>query len=362
MKYFKCIICMVLIMASTTVMGSCRKQEPIIEQTPVPTTFNSTGYKIKSTWSPLIPMEFSEITFEVYVDSVGSGTGLVSFDDKVYDVILSGNKPYIEIQSGIYVGLTDVTGHMLPAGIDTSTHSKMQSIGFSFVEDRVVAYENATDTYDISSSYEESNITFESVAVSQNNSMTLEQLCEVISATQTATMSTPNPEETASTEKASFYNESNTGVEINGVVYSIGDYCNPSTYFEHKTPEGIVPSYEYNADRKVEMLHVSYISSDGNTTFVTTDGYVQSINTTSNFEFLKFYKGMTEDELNYILGFNLSKDEKETWKPISGVEAARKGKTYTLAIGTLTATLEVGTKSKTLESITLKEYLDFAED
>lgn len=163
--------------------------------------------------------------------------------------------------------------------------------------------------------------------------------------------------------KESFYNNSWLGVKIHGNTYSLGDYCNPSTYFEGATPEGITPSYAWNKDSKIELLHPSYISSDGRTVFMTTDGYVQSITTTSPFEFLGIKYGISEADLKVLLGIGLRKADMETWKPIvEGLEATKgKSNTYIATYDDVTITFQISSKTKTCTGITVSQYIDFVE-
>ena len=164
-----------------------------------------------------------------------------------------------------------------------------------------------------------------------------------------------------SSDLESLYVDSPVGLTIHGKVYSITDYCNPDTYFEQQTPIGLVPEFAWNKDVRVELKHISYMSSDGKTEFMTTDGYVQAIATTSEFQWLDFYKGMPMNDARALLGIGLSRAEAETFTPILEGLTGERGKNNNLIIhyGQLTVDLEIGSKTRTVDSITIRNYIDF---
>lgn len=366
MKFLKRVLCYITILSlSISTLSGCSRDS--INISPAQTmrqgeVFSRTGYKIKSTLTPQNSIAQGDIVFEVYVDSKGNGQGLVSYNDNVYNVIISGNLLYIEISDSVYSRVTDFDGHLTPDVMNVSVVQDLESVGFTLIDGSVAALQATSTDFIVDNQYSKVDLIYDNVAISQNDGMRLAQICAVLDRDAVNTSITENEEEGEKVEKSSFYNDSWIGVEIHNKIYSIGDYCNPNTYFENSTPEGINPSYAYNADKKVELLHVSYVSSDGSTTFVTTDGYVQNISTSSDFKFLGLYKGMPEDDLRYKLGLNLKKDEQDKWVPIAeGLEADRDGKTYIVKYDNLTAQLTVGSKTKQLESITLQNHIDFLE-
>ena len=149
-------------------------------------------------------------------------------------------------------------------------------------------------------------------------------------------------------------------VTIRDKAYSLGDFCAPYTYFDSMVPQGINSQDEWREDKKVEINYVSYISSDGLTSFMTTDGYVQAISTTSAFTFLGEIKsGMSVADLEAILGIGLRKDDLANFQPLrEGMTAYKNSKTYTIKYLDMTVEL-VADKQTGLSQITITNYLDF---
>lgn len=360
-------------LAITATGCSTNEPEPSAPIDPVSTpvsaegsTFLATGYKIRMVVTPQTTATLDPLTFEVYVDSSGNGSGLLGYKDNVYDVIISGDKVYIQLSSNTIVSLSDITGHMIPASLSVANMQSLSDNGFTMVDGNVAAYKSNIDGLLFDGAYQVSDSTFDAIPVSDANSMTISSLVTTVFNAETPDVVTGDEsgEDTSAEEKESYYVESPVGIKIHDVTYSITDFCNPNTYFEGQTPVGLVPEYGWNKDVRVELLHISYTSSDGRTEVMTTDGYVQALSTTSEFSWLDLHSGMDTKEVQAKLGIGLKKDELSSFVPmIEGLTAAKgKSNTFACQYGTLSIQLTVDSKTKVLSGITISNYLDFMEE
>lgn len=340
-----------------------RPTEPVVEQLRAGQTFVSSSYKIRTVVTPQTVATLDPVVFEVYVDGNGNGSGLMGYKDDVYNLVITGDRLYVQVKDSIIVAVTDITGHMIPASLNLESLSDLSSIGFTLYNNDVAAYRYADNTMVLEGTYQPSTATFSTTSVIQGNNMGLIDLINYILNYIGAASTTPEQESSVTVvpEKESFYTNSVVGVRIHDKVYSIGDYCNPTTYFEDITPSGIVPSYGWNGDNKVTFQHITYSSSDGETEFMTSDGYVQAIVTTCPFEFVGLKSGTSTESLQRKLGISLKKDEIATWTPIiEGLSAEKDGSNnFLLTYNDLTIKLVCGSKSKQLGGISITKYIDF---
>lgn len=326
-------------------------------------SFKSTGYKIKSTITPQTLSNFDPLTFEVYVDSNGNGKGLCGYHDQVYYVYIVKDTVFVQVDSNVFAMLSDITGHLVPSTVDTM-HATDQSSGFSTLDGKVVSYSYSGSDMIIKNSYQENSVDIDPASITQGNAMTTIALIEYILDYESSAYTPAESEKPEAQERTSFYNDAELGVAISGKIYSIGDYCNPTDYFDSATPEGITPSYAWNKDKKVELLHVSYISSDGRTEFMLTDNYVQVIYTTSEFKFLDIYRGMPVAELKNKLGIGLRKDDAATFVPMVPdiVVLSGSGNDIEFSVGGYTVTIYNSSKDKTVAAIMVQNYIDFLKE
>lgn len=360
-------VCSMLVLVLVLLLSGCKKETPPTPTPPEPTpavkqgvTFLSSGFKIRTEIKPKNSVSADPLIFEVYVDSEGDGNGLVGYQDNVYDVYIVADQIYVVVSGDVTVHISDIIGHMVPASLDIAGSDNLNSLGFAVLEGKVVSYSGGTDTADMVSKYESSVSKFEPVAISQANNMTASDLIKYFfEQSSTVYVEPPAPTE-EELERESYYVNSELGLDIRGVRYSIGDLCAPYTYFEESTPQGMNEKEQWNQDTKVIFKYYSYLSSDGSTMFMTTDGYVQAISTTSKFEFLGSIKrGMSKDTLEPMLGIGLKKAELESFRPLyAGMTVTKSKNGYYLYIGDLIVELEMN-KNKQLASITLSNYLDF---
>lgn len=330
--------------------------------------FYSTGYKIKSTITPQTASTLDPLIFEVYVDSNGCGKGLLGYKDTVCDVIISDNKVYVKVADNVVIQLTDIDGHIVPISLDAFSATSLESLGFAKLDGSINGFKYSTSAYIMDTSYQESDAEFERSIIAAGNTMDIPKLVSyILDTSQAGNLQGQDSGNSAGAEKASFWNNSALGVQIHDQIYSIGDYCNPTTYFEEIVPESLAPSYAYSGDTKVELKHINYQSSDGRTSFMTTDGYVQAITTSSPFKFLSFEYGMSQADVQYLLGIKLKKEQQEGWKPVLGgliVNTKQTGasKTYVATYKDYTFTFYFDRQTKTLNGLSITNYIDFLEE
>lgn len=322
--------------------------------------FMTSGYKIRSELKPRSNLSSDSLIFEVYVDAEGDGNGLVGFKDNTYDLHLVAGEVYVIAADDLTVHLTDINARMIPSDLGLSGVDDLKAKGFTILDGEVISYSGNTADMDIVTRFEASTSSFDPVAILQSNNMTSAELQKYFFQTISTTYVEDPVDEDPPPARQSFYANTDFAVTIRGVDYSIGDFCEPYTYFEKAIPQGINTKDEMREDKKVSICYVSYISSDGMSSFMTTDGYVQAISTTSEFSFLDVIKrGMSTEDLEMLLGIGLKKGELESFKPIrEGMTAEKKGKVYTIHYVDYTIELETGA-DKTVESLTITNYLDF---
>lgn len=368
MKRIKYLASIVLVLLMTLLLAGCKDNTPA--ETPPPVQgpvevaqgdkFLSSSFKVRAEVKPRSNLSSDSLIFEIYVDPDGDGYGLVGFKDNVYDIYLVGGEVYVVVSGDLTVHLTDLDARMVPKGLNLAGAKDLKPAGFAVLNGEVVSYTGSTSDVDIVSKYEMSTSTFEPVAISQSNNMTSADLQKYFFQTIDTSYVEPSQKVDETPPRQSFYANTDFAVTIRKVNYSIGDFCEPYSYFESMIPQGINTKDELREDKKVEICYVSYISSDGISSFMTTDGYVQAISTTSDFSFLgEIKRGMSVEDLEAVLGIGLKKDELESFVPLrEGMVATKKSKIYTVTYNDYTIELEVGS-DKTLESITITNYLDF---
>lgn len=370
----KKIIALALTALVVVTLPACRQSSPEVEPPPEVSTppvqnqgsvFTTSGFKIRSVITPQDTATLDSLTFEIYVDASGNGSGLVGYKDDVYDVIISSDKLYITLGSNVVAYISDVTGHLVPASLNVGNTANLGDLGFTLKDGRVTAYKSNVDNLIYDGAYQSSDTVYDAIPVSDNNAMTLSALVtDVLSQTGTGAATGTDTPDVEEPDRESYYGNSALGVKIHDQIYSVTDFCNPNTYFENQMPSGLVPEYGWNKDVKVELLHITYTSSDGSSEFMTTDGYVQAVSTSSEFTWLDLYKGMSEVDLKAKLGLGLKKDELASFEPMyDGLTAARgRAGSYVASVGSLSVSLVCDKTSKTLASITVSNYIDFMQE
>lgn len=362
MRFIKHIVILFLMSVFLFSLVGCSNENSVVpgEQTEVIVHGDDVllcGYKIRSVVNIGSNLTQQECIFEVIVDGNGNGSGLFGCGDVIKKVIISNDILFIEADDE-YITIEDINGKLFSNQIQLKGLYDVTSVGFTVNNEDISEYNYQVDDMNINTKYQNMNDIQEVIIMTQDKIMSLEDFVYYLNDLQEDKGSESNSEEVI--EKTSFYNNSEYGIKIQDKIYSIGDYCNPSTYFENQTPEGLVPEYVQNKDIDVELLRTYYLSSDGKTQFTTTDGYVQRIETTSKFEFLKIYKGMPMEDLRNLLGLKLSKIEEENFKPIvPGLEVKQNSNEYILKFDNLTARIYIDSKTRVVYSISLSNNLEF---
>lgn len=367
------LICLLLLIQLSLV--GCNKDTVMVEEPGAPDTsvllpqqgdiFLTTGYRIKTVITPQTVATFDPLTFEVYIDGQGHGTGLLGYKDKVYDVIIMEDKLHVKVADSVAIQIKDFTGHIIPATVNTVRVADLTTIGFTMLNGNVAGYNYSDSSFIVAGTYQLSDATFDTTTVVAGNIMTMNELINYILSVEGASYVDPNQgggEQTTAPsdgtsiipEQGSFWNNSNMGVTIHEKTYSIGDYCNPSTYYEGQLPETMTPRYTYNKDEKVELVDIYYQSTEGRTTFMTTDGYVQTIKTTCDFDWLSIHSGMLQADCEALIGAKLKKADLETFVPmVEGLTLLEsKGTTSLLEYGDLRITINYGTNDKREKIVT----------
>ena len=355
-------------MAGVCLLYSCKKEQPPQTSTggddqntaTLGDTFLCSNLKIKSTITDFSVSPSRTVTFELYVDSEGDGSGLLGFGDTLCDLIVSNNNLYIAVDTNNIVQVSDLTGRMIPSSLELLSQDDLISVGFTTRDGTPIAYDGKEGSLIINTVFGTSTNTFDAQSVTASNTYKLADALNYIveyNADKQATAETPGEE---TPEVKDFYNNSSYGVAIDGDTYSLGDTCNPSTYFRGATPEGLVTSTEYKEDTRVDFTHVSYLSPDGRTVFTITDNYVQAIQTTADFEFLGIKRGDDFKELKLLLGYSVPKKDQATWEPIDSniTLGESKSKLYTFYIGDYYVELR-SADNQTLTEIYIEQTLDF---
>lgn len=344
--------------------GCSRGTEEIPAETPVKSEtvgdrFLKSNLKIQSSVVDTSTSPETTYIFELYVDSDGNGQGLIGLGEKVLDVVISDDVLYILLDNNVVVGITDITGRLVFTGLDLAGESDLSLMGFTVDSKSVpIEYSARQGSLVVNSNYAQSVNTFEATSISATKMLDFKSAITYILDYMSSEEVSVDPEETK-VPVVDFYIQSEYGVEIDGTVYSVGDTCNPATYFNGQTPEGILGSYEYKQDTRVDFQHISYLSNSGRTVFTVTGNYVQAIQTTASFKFLGVSSGLDEKELKSLLGYKLSKSEQESFKPlVPGLSVTNvKSSVYYCTLGALN--VEFRCEGGVLSSVYVEQRLDY---
>lgn len=143
-------------------------------------TFLTSGFKIKSLVTPQDVATLDTMTFEVYVDSNGNGSGLVGYKDKVYDVIIADDVLYVKVDDDLLVQVNNLTGHLIPTSLSVSGVMDLTQKGFTVLNDKVIAYKLSDTSMLIDGAYQSNDTAFEKTTVAQGNTMSISELINYI--------------------------------------------------------------------------------------------------------------------------------------------------------------------------------------
>lgn len=360
---FLCIVLLFAVLVSGCAPTTANPVESVIETHSNSVTlgdqFLRSNLKVKSTITDTSVSPASTYTIELYVDSDGDGQGLIGFGDKVLDVIVSSDILYLIINDTTVVGVTDISGRLVFSDLVLAGETDLSLLGFTVdAASTPIEYNSRQGSLIISSQYARSVNTFDAVSITSTKMLDFKSAMTYILDYMASEEVVIDPEETV-VPVVDFYINSEYGVEINGNVYSVGDTCNPSTYFNGQTPEGILDSYEYKQDTRVYFQHISYLSDSGRTVFTVTGNYVQAIQTNTSFKFLGVSSGLDEKELKALLGYKLSSSEQENFKPlVPGLSVINvKSNVYYCTLGALN--IEFRCEKGVLSSVYVEQRLDY---
>lgn len=367
MRLVKRLLCIIFCLLFLMLLPACGAREGNQEDTPntvevvqpqaLGDVFLNSTLKLKSTIVDSSISPAREITVELYVDSTGSGEGMLGFGDTVCEVRVVRDVLYILVDSGVVVTISDVTGRMVSSQTSLEGISDLTTAGFKVVGGTPVEYNAKLGDLTISTVFAQSANTFEPATLSTDNVMTFKDAINYIIDYNSQAGSAVTTEE--ENEVISFYLNSPYAIEIDDGVYSIGDTCNVSTYFGERTPEGILTSNRYKEDQRVDFTHVSYISETGRSSFTLITNYVQAIETSAQFTWLGLSKGMDTKYLGNLLGYRLSKKDTEGWTPIDEKLVLKdfRSNTYYCSVDSLN--VELRCNSYGLDSIYIERPLDY---
>ena len=306
--------------ALSLLLCSCKSSEStppaasstVTQEQSIGQTFQKACLKIRSSIIDTSVSPQTEAVFELYIDGDGDGEGLVSVMGEVFNVVVVSDTLYVVLTETDVVSISDITARMILDSVDLQHTVDLSTQGFRVEDGTPYSYTGRVGTLVVHSKYAQSSTTFDTVKVSAtketNMAGALQHITEYLEAQA-------QPEE-PNTEIQNVYNKSKHGIEIEGVVFSVDDVCNPNTYFNGIQPEGLLTSSKHRQDELVEFVHPSYISDTGRTVLTLRDNNVVGITTTGDFKFLGIYRGTPEKEFKHLLGIGLTKTQQETFVPL----------------------------------------------
>lgn len=341
------------------------QQQPVVEYLSVGDSFLRSNLKIKATLTDLSVTPNKKVKVELYVDKNGNGQGVIGVGSGVYDVLVSGDHIYVKVADNNYVRISDVTGRLISSTVNVAGANDMLSLGFKLSGDVPVGYAARNGSLLIESQFGQSTNMFSPTAVNTDKAMTVSELTRYIADYNTdisvgVEKEDEGPGNDIDSDVKTFYVNSPYGVVIDGIVYSIGDTCNPSTYFAGgERPEGVLYSNTYKQDTRVDFVHISYLATNGRASFTTMSDYVQRIWSDADWGFLDLKSGMSEKQVKYLLGYKLSKADAESWVAMDEelVVTRFANNTYYCELGILQ--IEVRMEDGFAEEIHVEQALNF---
>lgn len=309
-----CVICLCSCQNEEVPEQNTPAEQEVIEKEYGISDLLNTSLKVKTEITDRESIPEEKVSLEFFVDANGNGEGLLGTKDIVVKAIISDYKLYLVASETSIVSISDINGIGVFSALDLTSAANLEELGFEAVDNFPVSYSGAYDGLLLYTRYASSDKQFNPVRVSGDTEMNLRDAIDYVIECNNLTPTTEE-EQVEATPVTSFYRNDPYGVEIEGVVYSLGDTCAPSTYFGERVPEGFLESYEYKEDSKVVFTHISYNSDSGRTVFTTTENYVQTITTNADFNFAGISKGIDNKTLEKKLGWKLSKKEAETYIP-----------------------------------------------
>lgn len=306
----------------------------------------------------------TEAVFEGYIDASGNGKGLIEIGDVIREVNIANNKLLLTVFNTTY-SVEDIGPYFSFNTLDNLESATDQIILESGKISSVAGTCNGV-IYNVR--YEESDKTFDKSVFTIDKSISTSDFLELLALANAEKSEASSAvgllaekteeeseEETVEDDEPSFYLKSPLGITIDGKIYSIGDKMNKDDYYKDFLPEGISYDYVWDSNRKLETRTVSYLDTTGKVSFMTLDNIVFELSTTTDFNFLKLYKGQDIKEVKSLLGIGLNKKALESFTPMySGLEVTHtSGKEISCKLDSMT--IKLGIKNNALYSIFISQ-------
>lgn len=306
----------------------------------------------------------TEAIFEGYIDASGNGKGLIEVGDVIRDVNIANNRLLLNVFNMTY-SVEDIGPYFSFDTLD-DLESTVDQIILESGKISSVSGTYGGVIYNVR--YEESDKTFDKVVLTIDKSISTSDFLELLALANAEKSETSSAvgllaektekeseDEIVEDDEPSFYLKSPLGVTIDGKVYSIGDKINKDDYYKSFVPEGISYDYVWDSNEKLETRTVSYLDTTGKVSFMTLDSIVFELSTTTDFSFLKLYKGQDVKEVKALLGVGLNKKALESFTPMySGLEVTHtSGKEISCKLDSMT--IKLGIKNNALYSIFISQ-------
>lgn len=256
-------------------------------------------------------------TFALWVNSEGDGEGLMTYNQKLYQLVVNYNDLYVWLTDTKLVKIDDLTGHMTEAGVSLYGVDDLSVYGFVYSGSVVSSYSTDLGEASVDSHYTvDSSHPVSPKETDTDEHATFIELMEFLNnGTETESLHSDTAKSDG-VKPSEFVNSRLYGVLVNGTKYSIGDYCNPDDYFNGEAATGIVPEYVDTAEGQVTYTYVTWSVDNRQLEVMLLDGIVKSIYCNMPFCWAGRYNTeLNGQDLRYELGYNLTSKQKEEWVP-----------------------------------------------
>lgn len=304
------------IVSQSAVSSAVQSQQILSKQTG--TEFLRQNLKVDST----IQFRMSngvrdKATFALWVSSDGDGEGLMTYQQKLYQLAVSYNDLYIWVTDNKLVKLDDLTGHMTGTGTSLYGVDDLSPYGFVYSGYVVNSYSADLGEATVDSYYTaDSSHPVSPKDTDTEEHATFSELMEFLNnGTETESLHGEDKKDDG-VKSSEFVNSRLYGVLVDGWEYSIGDYCNPDDYFDGEAATGIVPKYVDTAEGQITYTYVTWSVDNKQLEVMLLDGIVKSIYCSMPFCWAGHYSTeLNGQDLRYELGYNLTSKQKEEWSP-----------------------------------------------
>lgn len=344
----------VILLTSCGVRQPKESPEPTEVYIPKGTQFLQTPMRVQTVVTDVSASTLRTVKTNIYIDENSNGEGTLTLGDYEFNLVVSQNIVYIEVGDS-FVELVDFDGRMIPNTVEVEGKDDLTVYGFEINADTVMSLSTRKGYLMVDSKYSLSATKFNQTEVLPSQRLELEDAIVYLMDYITELEAKQEPEEVV----VDNYIGSRYGVKVNGVTYSVGDICNPDSYFGGARPEGLLESSTYKEDTRVDFLNVSYLTSTGRIVFVLIGNEVQGIRANCDFNFLGIEKGIDEQDLRAKLGYMLSRREMEEFEPIDSKLKVVEYKSNTYYCTAENLNIEFRIQSGVLNEIYVERQLDF---